>query len=261
MKCNVLISVLIVLVSLVSFGLAVSILPDQPSKDSDDKTWKPPAAQWSKAPGLNAQKYEMRVWQEKTKKESSHWFASYPDRADGWFIDWDAERKPFDLIVIHHSATAPNITAESISASIKERLYIPRYRSEDRDPYVRGLPVHSGHVINGKETFIPYHHLVYPDGKITTELRALQGRGNVTWYVDQVGWHAGNWDVNCRSIAICLTGDFTGEEPPEKQVKATLKLIDYYRTYNGKLDVKPHGHFKNTACPGKAWDAIKRALS
>lgn len=256
MKHGTQVLALIAVVWLVGIGLRIDVARSQYA--NDDKAWKPPIVKWSKPPALDSKKYDIKEFREKTKKESPHWFSEYLD--GGWFVNWDAERKPFDLIVIHHSATAPNIAAESISASIKERLYVPRYRSEDRDPYVKGLPVHSGHVINGKETFIPYHHLVYPDGKITTELRALVSQGNA-WHIDHVGWHAGNWEVNCRSIAICLTGDFTKEEPAEKQVEATLKLIGYYKTYNPKLDVKPHGHFKNTACPGKAWDAIKRALS
>lgn len=176
-----------------------------------------------------------------------------------WYIDWDAERKPFDTLVIHHSATPTNTTANSIDQSQKERLYLPRYRSANNDPFVKGLPPHSGHVVNGKERFIGYHHLVSSDGKVTTELQPLIKVKDI-WYVDMVGWHAGNWDVNCRSLGICLIGDFTDQEPPEAQLKATARLIAYYRTLNPKVRVQPHNAYARTECPGRTWGVWGRKL-
>lgn len=227
------------------------------NQTAEKSAWKPPKVELGARIVLDSAVYDMKKWKTATKLDAPHWFATYP--SEGWGINWDAEAKPFDLIVVHHSATTSTVTAEQLSISTKERLYVPRYRSEDRDPYVKGLPVHSGHVVNGKETFIPYHHLIYPGGKITTELAALHG-GKGAWHILHVGWHAGNWNVNCRSVALCLIGDFTKEEPSTKQIASTVKLVTYYRTYNPKAAVKPHSHFRPTECPGKAWPAIEKAL-
>lgn len=223
--------------------------------------WKPPQVNVGEPIVLKEDQYRRQEYVDRSKELRSGGSTTlrFPRLANGWYVDWDAERKPLDLIVIHHSATGPTVTADSISNSQRERLYVPRYRSESQTPYVKGLPVHSGHVVNGKETFIGYHHLVYPDGRITTELSPLT-RVKGVWHVDMVGWHAGNWDANCRSIGICLVGDFTKEEPPEAQVAATLKLIAYYHTLVSKLDVKPHNHFKATECPGRAWNAVRKRL-
>lgn len=195
--------------------------------------------------------HDPRPFLEKTQSDKRKlWFVFLND--NHWYINWDAERQPFNLIVIHHSATSPQVTAESISTGQKERLYAPRYRSGNNDPYVKGLPPHSGHVVNGKETFIGYHHLVYEDGRVTTELSLLVKIGE-TWLIDMVGWHAGNWEVNCRSIGICLVGDFTDKQPAEAQLTATARLIAHYRKFNPDLTVKPHHTLSATECPGKTW--------
>jgi hypothetical protein len=210
---------------------------------------KPPEAKKGEPVAFAQSEFNIKDWQNKTKKDAAPWFVVKGDR---WYIDWDAERQPFETIVIHHSATKPDATPDDIDAIQKERLYAPRYRSANDDPFVKGLPVHTGHVIDNKERFTGYHHLVYADGKVTTELSPLVKIEN-KWHVDHVGWHAGKWSVNCRSVAICLVGDFSDKEPPDAQLRATAGLIVHYRTFNPKVEVTGHGDHANTECPGKTW--------
>lgn len=202
--------------------------------------------------------HDPRPFMEKTQPDKVNLWFKFPND-EHWYIDWDAERKPFDLIVIHHTATSPTTTAESIDTGQKDRLYVPRYQSENDDPYVKGLPPNSGHVVNGKERFGGYHHLVYEDGRVTTELSPLV-KINETWFVDMVGWHTGTWEVNCRSLGICLVGDFTDQEPPEPQLTATARLIAYYKTRYPQLQVQPHQALSRTECPGRTWRVWSKKL-
>src|SRR5581483_4316165 len=101
---------------------------------------------------LYAQKdYDVKEYKDKSRPEAGAWFKV---KDGGWYIDWDTDRRSFETIVIHHSATSKETTADQIEKIQKPRLYAPRYASESKSPYVKGLPVHSGHVIDGKERFI-----------------------------------------------------------------------------------------------------------
>jgi hypothetical protein len=159
------------------------------------------------------------------------------------------------MIIIHHSATEDDATPEEIAAINKQKLWDPYYKSDDPDPYLKGLEPHTGHSIGGKETFICYHHLVYWDGRVTTELQPLiyiNGR----WYIDMVVWHAGNMVVNCCSISICMVGNFDEKPPPASQIEAAQKLINYYKLFNPNVVVLPHRRIVDlrTDCPGNTWD-------
>lgn len=191
-------------------------------------------------------------------------FFWYRADSEGWWYDWDAERQPLKRIIIHHSATDPKASAKAISDIDRSRLYAPWFNADDvdhltKDPYCRGLPIHSGHVVKRSgeteslETFIGYHHLVYTNGSVTTELSPVVEVGDV-WYVDMVGWHAGKWLINCESIAICLVGDWTTSAPTKEQLEATNGLVAYYRALIPKLAVEPHHQYTATECPGKTWN-------
>jgi len=230
---------------------------------------KPPEVKAGKPICFSSEDYNWRKWHKASGNNSFAFFVVYDDEDKHWFIDWDADRQPFTTIVIHHSATDKNTTAAEIEKIQKERLYAPRYKSASKTPFVKGLPMHSGHVVNGKERFIGYHHLVYHDGKVTTELSPLRKKDD-KWYVDHVAWHAGNWNVNCSSVAICLIGNFSeefeedGEEkirqPSDAQFRATAGLIAYYRTINPKVTITGHSDHRKTDCPGLTWPLWKKKI-
>ena len=167
-----------------------------------------------------------------------------------WAIDWDQERKPFDLVIIHHSDGPANVTIAEINAGCKEVLYVKRYNSGDTDPYVKGLSPHSGHMVNGAESFLPYHYIVYPDGKVVYGLKSLVMKNGV-WYVDQVGWHVGNWDANCRSVSILLMGDYDNGTPPAQQLATTKEIVSSLKHFNRNLKIAPHYAYNSQSnCPG-----------
>lgn len=69
---------------------------------------------------------------------------------------------------------------------------------------------------------------------------------------DFIGYHAGHWLTNVRSIGICLAGDFTREQPTDFQIDALTRLIMDLQARHGIPDsrVLLHKEVKNTTCPG-----------
>lgn len=182
---------------------------------------------------------------------------SKPDPAQAsinWYnpdgtLNWEAEKQqrhiPTDTIVIHHTAHASGITWQELSAMEYQRLYVPRFKPTIPDPYIKkGTRVQSGHFLElGKsniEVFYAYHWLIRPDGKAE---RLLQD--------NEVGWHSGNWEMNCRSIAICFDGDFTEDRPKAAAILACANLVADYRNKFKIKQVVGHFDVKNTTCPGQ----------
>lgn len=57
--------------------------------------------------------------------------------------------------------------------------------------------------------------------------------------------------VNTRTIGICLSGDFTKQEPSPQQLKSLKKLIKHLRRkLPQRLDVYGHKDYGTTSCPG-----------
>lgn len=159
-------------------------------------------------------------------------------------INWEAEKIATDTIVIHHTGEAPGMTWAQLSEIQKSTLYVPRYASKNNDPYVFGETPHSGHFRReggqDVEVFYAYHWLVRTDG--STE-RLLKD--------EEVGWHAGDWETNCRSIAICLDGDFSTAKPSAKALQAVAKLVAGYQKKFQITRVVGHNEVRvTTKCPG-----------
>jgi hypothetical protein len=157
-------------------------------------------------------------------------------------IDSDRDRKPIDTIVIHHTGKLPGLTAERLSAIELVRLYAPYYAhpTQDADLHLCGESI-SGHVHNGKQVFWPYHWIVRRDG---TPERLLRD--------SEIGWHAGNWDINCRSVAIVLDNDYRNSSPSVTEISAVTAIIErnYARVPLGRIlghrEVNP-----KTVCPSR----------
>lgn len=194
--------------------------------------------------------------------------AWFHEDAKGWSIDWNIERGPLKGIVVHHlgdetleqlALTAPESLGRRIGGHYKDADYARRYNSDDADPYVKGLPIHSGNVVRKKgeqdfsETFIPYHHLILPNGEVTTELSPLLRDGEGIPKLHMVGWHAGKWEINCTHLGICLTGNYLDHAPSPEQLVSLQRLIAYYQVENPELSVHPHSQSRTTECPGQEW--------
>lgn len=195
--------------------------------------------------GCKGSSTEKIVTQESPK---INWF-----RKDG-SINWEAEKEQrqikTDTIVIHHTGDKPATAWQRLSEIQFKSVYVPRFNSDNPEPYVKGMRVQSGHFReeNGNriEVFYTYHWLIRKDGK--TE-RLLND--------NEVGWHSGDWVMNCRSIALCFDGNFSTKPPSEAALKACAQIIaEYAKKFpdiakNPTSQVIGHYDIKNTECPGE----------
>ena len=194
--------------------------------------------------------------QDATKKELYDFFEKHI-RANDIALDndppnIDIERKPIDTIVIHHTSNPPGMTKERLSGMELIRLYAPEFAAPkyDADKKMKGRPIYSGHFRDGRQVFWPYHWFVRRNGTIERLLND-----------NEIGWQAGDWDMNCRSIAICFDGNFENTRPSDIELSAAAKIIkEYYPqvAYEhifGHREVNP-----KTTCPSNLFlsDAAQR---
>lgn len=148
--------------------------------------------------------------------------------------NWDEERLPIDTIVIHHSSSPTDEPIEIIDALGLIRLYTPKYINKDKEEF--GKPVWSGHFYKGHQTFIGYHYIVKSDGTYEHILKD-----------NEIGLHSGNWNYNCRSVAICFLDDLKEKKPSEAAINTAKEIIGKYPNCKilGHREIKPA-----TVCPG-----------
>lgn len=154
---------------------------------------------------------------------------------------FDAERKPIDTIVIHHTSNPPGVTPNRLSAIELIRLYAPYFMSPASagDEDLRGRAIFSGHEREGRQVFWPYHWIIRHDGQAERLLND-----------DEVGWHAGDWDVNCRSVAIVLDGDYEWSRPSRTELLSIAGLIARQYPWVPLTRILGHREVKETTvCP------------
>ena len=131
--------------------------------------------------------------------------------------DMDEQRQPVDTVVIHHTSAEPGYTLSKMNAVHLLNLYVPYYThpTVKAEEYIRGSAIWSGHHdLSGQQVFYGYHWFIRMDGSAE---RLLPD--------SSIGWHAGNWDVNKRSVAICLDNDYTDSKPTEVVLRAIKGVI------------------------------------
>lgn len=155
--------------------------------------------------------------------------------------DFDKERKPIDTIVIHHTDEDPNMKLSKLSAIGFVRQYGKDYLERNiNGNYVKGQPIWSGHFRNGKMVFFAYHFIVFENGKIE---RLLENK--------YIGWQSGDWDINTRSIAIVLAGDYKHKSPSDKQIRAIANIIKQKYSFVALDRIFGHREINpKTTCPG-----------
>ena len=159
--------------------------------------------------------------------------------------DWDKERKPIDTIIIHHSKNQSGLALTTLNAVHLLKLYASYYANPtyEGEEYIKGQPIYSGHFKDNKQVFYGYHWFVRMDGEVE---RLLEDKN--------IGWHAGNWEVNCRSIGICLDNDFIDSSPSDLVISSIVKIIKenypQIKSQNilGHREVNP-----KTTCPGNTF--------
>lgn len=157
--------------------------------------------------------------------------------------DLDAERKPIDTVVVHHTKNKPGMTLERLNAIQLLRIY-GRYFADPTDPkekHLKGQPIWSGHFFNSKQVFWGYHWLVREGG--TSECILDDS---------YIGWHSGNWDVNTRSAGICIDDDLSDKQPSEAVIQAVAGIIKRHYPNVNPSKVLGHCEVNNkTECPGR----------
>jgi hypothetical protein len=141
----------------------------------------------------------------------------------------DKARKPLDSIVIHHTKNPSGMTLERLNAIHLLRIY-GRYFNQDR------------------QVFWGYHWLIRADG---TAERILDDR--------VIGWHAGNWDINTRSVGICIDDDLASKEPSTTVIGSMAALIQTQYQHVEHANIIGHCDVNNkTACPGELFNIAWR---
>lgn len=156
---------------------------------------------------------------------------------DGY--DFDQERQPVDRVVIHHTSHEPGYRLSYLNAVHLLNIYVPVY-AKGVNP---GQPIWSGHFKDDQQVFWGYHWLMRMDGKFEKLLED-----------NQIGWHAGNWAINKRSIGICLDNDYENQDPTDDILQKLAKFIK--EKYPG-AKIIGHCEATKTTCPGtdflKVW--------
>lgn len=158
----------------------------------------------------------------------------------------DVERAPIDTVVIHHTKNKPGMTLNRLNAMQLLRIYGMYYANptDPREKAFKGRPIWSGHFYHDKQVFWGYHWLVRNDGTAEHLLKD-----------SYVGWHAGNWDVNCRSIGICIDDDLSSKEPTDLALKAIAVIIKSHYPHILADNVVGHRDVcLNTVCPGELFE-------
>jgi hypothetical protein len=129
-------------------------------------------------------------------------------------------RRPWQYIVVHHSATPAGNAAAFHEA----------HRAKGWD----GLGYHFV-IGNGRKS---------PDGKVEVGFR---------WKRQREGAHAGNDLMNQRGIGICLVGNFDKGPPTAAQMRSLRRLCDFLSAYCEipASGLRLHKDFRDTACPGR----------
>lgn len=158
-------------------------------------------------------------------------------------LDLDKERQPIDTIVIHHTSAKPGYRLSYMNAVQMLNVYAPYFAdpTDERERSLKGQPLWSGHFKGGQQVFYAYHWFMRMNGAFE---RLLED--------SQVGWHAGNWEINKRSVAICLDNDYEHKDPDNEILR---KLVIHIKAHYPQVKKeKIIGHCearKGAICPGK----------
>ncbi|MGC1176873.1 MAG: peptidoglycan recognition family protein [Candidatus Saccharimonadales bacterium] len=196
-------------------------------------------AHWEKDPeNKDAQniKREVRDFFEQALRESTIALADYGPNLD-------AQREPIDTIIIHHTGSEPGYSLSYMNAVQMLNIYVPYFNNPtiSGEEGLRGHPLWSNHVRDGRPVFYVYHWLLRMNGNVD---RLLHDR--------DLGWHAANWDINRRSVAICLDNDYEQKDPAPELLRQLGDFISqrYPRVQPERIFGHSEVSRKKTQCPG-----------
>ena len=162
----------------------------------------------------------------------------------------DKDRKSIDTVVIHHTSQEPGLALSRLNVIQLLNIYVPYYQNPTlkTEKALKGQPITSNHLRHGKAVFWGYHWLVRMNGTVEKLLPD-----------SALGWHAANWEINCRSVGICLDNDYENKDPSVDVLKSLVELIKQY--YSQVYPERIFGHQevsqKATICPGSNFEHWK----
>jgi hypothetical protein len=164
----------------------------------------------------------------------------------------DQDRKPIDTIVIHHTSDKPGYRLPHMNAVQLLNVYAPYFANPTgpKEKFLKGQPIWSNHVRNDQPVFYLYHWLMRMDGGFE---RLLED--------DELGWHAANWDVNTKSVAICLDNDYEKQDPAEEVLEKLAEFIAKNYPNVQKDNIIGHNEAakaasRETICPGANFEKV-----
>lgn len=191
---------------------------------------------------------KQKLSKEDLEKLREHVYSYVEDKIENNIIhlnthgpDWDKERNKIDTIIIHHTAYEKPITLSRLNTMHLLRLYVPFFQNpNEENKQIKGQAISSGHFMNKKQVFYGYHWFVKRDGSID---KLLEDK--------YIGWHAGNWDVNTKSIAICLDSNLENSSPQFTVTQSLANLINMNYPQIEIANILGHREVNDkTVCPG-----------
>lgn len=176
----------------------------------------------------------------------------------------DVNRKTVDYLVLHHAVTP---TWED-----KSRDYLINWFSDNG--YARA---YGSNPSNWSGLLKPNGQRSYAQAQFAGQ-RVTSATPDATDYEKKVGfrlvqlvqdvfgsicWHAGNWDINTRSIGIECLGDYRYMSLRENDCKV---IADFWRSYDqsmgGKTSIVGHNEVSDsaTSCPATILDSRNRIV-
>ena len=162
--------------------------------------------------------------------------------------------KPVDHLIMHHSVGPEfiNLTDLEVQDWFDRTGAGRGYKGKSRSFHM--------HPSRNKETFsqaqFALRQYTKDGNKYGWRLTVLMKKP-----FENVAWHAGNWNINQRSIGIETCGNFVNKKLPNK---ALMLVADYFREHDksigGIMKVMGHRQFSATACPGLILDQLKTII-
>ena len=154
----------------------------------------------------------------------------------------DEQRLLVDTIVIHHTSNKPGYRLTYMNAVHLLNIYAPYFANptDKREKSLKGKALWSGHFKTGNQVFWGYHWLMRMD---STFEKLLED--------SQIGWHAGNWEINRRSVGICLDNDYEKHDPSGDILqKLAVHIKKHYPNIESQNIIGHHEVRADTICPG-----------
>jgi N-acetyl-anhydromuramyl-L-alanine amidase AmpD len=69
---------------------------------------------------------------------------------------------------------------------------------------------------------------------------------------NEIGWHSGDWHINCRSVAISLNSNYENSTPSKIELETIANLIKKHYSQVSKGRVLGHREINiKTTCPSE----------